>query len=159
MDNSKPTGFAQLVDPVDLFQKLKHDHSRMKQNPLDSYAAFDFFVTAEHLLDWQFPDTPGKSERSQRKKVRESEPILALVSHIASGAKHFQATAKQHKSVKRTEHSNRGGFDPRAFSTAAFSPKSFSFPGIVVHLEDGSVRHVFDIADEVMAYWETQITD
>ena len=40
-------GFFALGTPADLLKKLRHDFS---------YAAFDFFVTAEHLLDWKYPD-------------------------------------------------------------------------------------------------------
>jgi hypothetical protein len=45
------TGFAELQTPCDLLRKLQHDISRMAADSGDSYAAFDFFVTAEHLLD------------------------------------------------------------------------------------------------------------
>lgn len=154
MSGSK--GFAPLKEPKDLLQKLKHDFERMQANPNDSYAAFDFFVTALHMLDWLYPDSEnGKSDIDQLEKDNE---ILQIVSHIANGAKHFEATAKKHKSVKDLEASP-GAFDPRAFSTKAFSPGAFNFTGITVTLTDGHKRHVYDLAEEVLEFWTNTIRD
>jgi len=44
-------GFGELRLPADLLRKLRHDFERMKMSPQDQYAAFDFFVTAEHIID------------------------------------------------------------------------------------------------------------
>lgn len=90
------TGFADLGGPCDLLRKLQHDHGRMVSNPADSYAAFDFFVTAEHILDWLHPDPGGEPAR---KTAREHNTLLQITSHIASGAKHFEARDRRHKSV------------------------------------------------------------
>jgi hypothetical protein len=35
----------------DLLQKLERDFKKLKQHPLDVDLAFNFFVTAEHILD------------------------------------------------------------------------------------------------------------
>jgi hypothetical protein len=53
MSNFK--GFASMVCAADLLVKMQYDLSRMEQEPADPYPAFDFFVTAEHLLDWLWP--------------------------------------------------------------------------------------------------------
>lgn len=153
---SQTKGFTDLRIAEDLLVKLNHDRARMNNDPNDVYAAFDFFVTAEHIVDWVLPDTTAKKQRKEREKLRSSEPILALVSHIASGAKHFEATARQHQSVDDLEM-RQGGFSPSAFSTSAFSPKAFKFSGITVELSDGTTRHVFEIADEVIAYWTQEL--
>jgi len=39
----------ELQTPKNLLDKLQFDFARIKANPLDVYAAFDFFVTAEHV--------------------------------------------------------------------------------------------------------------
>ncbi len=66
-------GFAELRSPRDLLAKMEHDRRRMSADPTDTYAAFDFFVTAEHMLDWSFPDSPGvnqgKTRQAERVKV------------------------------------------------------------------------------------------
>ena len=153
---SGPKGFAPFKKPEDLLQKLEHDYERMQLDPYDSYAAFDFFVTAEHMLDWLHPDSEGGG--SKRKELRETNEILQIVSHIASGAKHFEATAKHHKSVDKLEASP-GAFDPRAFSTEAFDPGAFNFAGITVTLTNGKKRHVYDLANQVIKYWKKNIRD
>ena len=70
----------------------------MESSPNDQYAAFDFFVTAEHIIDWIYPDS-----RPDRQSLRSSKAILRVTSHIANGAKHFEAKASHHKSVARIE--------------------------------------------------------
>lgn len=153
---SGPQGFAELKSSQDLLAKLRHDRSRMNHDPLDTYATFDFFVTAEHLVDWYYPDTQNENRREERKNLRKSETFLQVVSHIANGAKHFEATAQHHQSVQDLE-TNTGGFSPNSFSTSAFSPGAFKFSGLTVRLSDGTIRHVFDIADEVISYWEEKL--
>ena len=79
-------------------RKMEHDLARMESSPQDQYAAFDFFVTAEHLVDWIYPkDTAG------RRALRTSTVLLRITSHIENGAKHFEATAKHHNSVSEIE--------------------------------------------------------
>jgi hypothetical protein len=127
----------------------------MNADPHDSYAAFDFFVTAEHILDWLYPDSPGVSQKAARQKHRDTEPLLQITSHIASGAKHFEAVASHHKSVADVSMES-GAFDPRAFSPKAFSPSAFSMPGLHVRLQDGTLVHVYALADDILQYWENQ---
>ena len=71
----------------------------MEQDPANPYPAFDFFVTAEHLLDWLYPDSVESANVRIRKQRREIEPLLRVTSHLANGAKHFEAMAPHHKSV------------------------------------------------------------
>jgi hypothetical protein len=83
---------------------------------VDSFAAFDFFVTAYHMVEWLHP---GKSNESKREQLKGSSNLLQTISHLANGAKHFQATHKQHASVKDATVT-RGAFDSAAFSSDAF---------------------------------------
>ncbi len=92
-------GIFSLTTLTDLFQKLEHDFSLMQMNPSDPYAAFNFFVTAEHMVDWKYP---GYANKNNCKDFRKSNIILQICSHIANGAKHFVAQANHHKSVLDT---------------------------------------------------------
>jgi hypothetical protein len=93
------TGLFELRRPADLVRKLRHDLHRMATLPLDQYAAFDFFVSAEHIVDWLHP-----SDEPTRRALRSSSPLLRITSHLlANGSKHFEATAKHHRSVAGTE--------------------------------------------------------
>ncbi len=60
-------GFFALRTPQDLLAKLRHDHARLVDNPIDSYAAFDFFVTANHLVDWIWPSATRTQQRDNRR--------------------------------------------------------------------------------------------
>jgi hypothetical protein len=129
---------------------------RLRKDPNDTYAAFDFFVTAEHIVDWLLPDRPGTSQSAARKAKRESSDLLRVTSHLANGAKHFQALARHHDSVADVKEQH-GGFDSRAFSPRAFSPAAFKMSGLNVHLEDGRILHVLTLAEDVLSYWNAEL--
>jgi len=62
------TGIFTLRTAKDLFGRLEHDFGRVKRNPTDSFAAFDFFVTAPSLgMDGENQDVG--SPLSQLKKL------------------------------------------------------------------------------------------
>jgi len=87
-------GFGELILLTHLLQKLRHDLERMKTSPKDQYAAFDFFVTAEHIIDWTHPDS-----KPDREALRLNVSLLRITSHIANGAKHFEVKANRHESI------------------------------------------------------------
>lgn len=91
---TKFVAFADLRSVHDLLLKLEHDFNRMHADFNDVYAAFDFFVTAEHMVDWEAQGMAGGMTQ-----MRRGDPLLRIVSHIANGAKHFAARPEQHKSV------------------------------------------------------------
>ena len=93
-------GLFQLTTPGDLLAKLKHDYQRLLENPKNPYTAFDFFVTAEHMLDWVHPGAAGKNARTAE---RNSHTILQIVSHLATGAKHMVPEHPRHGSVQHAD--------------------------------------------------------
>jgi hypothetical protein len=151
-------GFFELKTPKDLLKKLQSDYERFNANELDTYAAFDFFVTAEHLLDWVYP---GKANETQRKHSRQNEILLGVCSHIASGAKHFKVEAKHHESVSDTERQGSGG------AMFGGSPLGAAYFGegptvtLVVELDGRSATELgqtilaFDLATKILNFWET----
>ena len=100
MTSKRFQGLFELQTPADLVKKLQLDLERMAKSPQDQYAAFDFFVTAEHIVDWIYP---GDDHEHTRKSLRSSKALLRITSHLANGGKHFQATRKHHQSVTGTE--------------------------------------------------------
>jgi hypothetical protein len=149
-------GFADLKSPADILAKMKHDLARIENDPMDTYAAFDFFVTAEHIVDWIHPDSSEKQEGNKRKRIRTGNPLLSLVSHIANGIKHFIALDPNHQSVKKIEK-NEDGFDYNALDTNAFDISAFKFAGLVVETKKGNLEHANDIAKRVIEYWENEL--
>lgn len=151
-------GMFTLRTATDLLAKLRHDHSRVRKTPRDAYAAFDFFVTAEHLPEWL--DPPEKA-------LRKSEPLLRVVSHLANGAKHIhRVDAKRHRSVTAT--GRRGGY----FNPSYWAPRYFGALGgggaLYVELDErndaaavaqlgGRRINVLDLADEVLKFWTARL--
>jgi hypothetical protein len=139
-------GVFSLRTPRDLREKLESDYARLAAaNPGSveaHYAAFDFFVTADHLADWQSRST-GASITSLRKY-----PEGALVSHIANGAKHFRVTDPRHTSVRDTVV-QFSGFQPGAFQPDAFPV----VPVLCIELETGAVESVLAVAERVLQHW------
>jgi hypothetical protein len=135
-------------------EKLRHDVSRIRQNQTDSYAAFDFFVTAEHVLDRKYL---GRANRQNREDLRASSPLTRVTSHLASGAKHFKVEASHHTAVDAIDK-QPGIFDPELFDPAFFDSGC-----LVVDLAGEDARVLGDkitvlaLADRVLRYWEDQV--
>lgn len=100
------TGLFELRTPVDLVKKLRHDLKRMEASPFDQYAAFDFFITANSLIDWVHPDkTNPRDNQKVRDDFRENNAALRVTAHLADGSKHFHAASPRRRSVVGTEKS------------------------------------------------------
>jgi hypothetical protein len=154
-------GFAELQTPEDLFGKLKHDFGRVSADPTDTYAAFDFFVTADNLVDWFHPDEPGDDGKASQARMvmRRGNALLRVSWDLACGGKHFKLSDKRHKSVENTRvHSayfSEGYFGPRYFATK---------PHLVVDLSEAEAAElgtnpigVDDLAGQVLDYWQKQL--
>ncbi|HEV7388323.1 MAG TPA: hypothetical protein VGN73_06920 [Gemmatimonadaceae bacterium] len=145
------SGLFDLRTPRDLLAKLRHDLARIENNWSDTYATFDFFVTADHIVDWLHPnDRPGQ----QAERVK--SPLLQLCYHISSGAKHFEATNPTHKSVLATE------LHPGQFDSAQFDRSQFDVGTLGILLTDEAAGALgFNWLDArtlsrmVLAFWES----
>jgi hypothetical protein len=146
-------GLFDLLSPEDLYAKLEHDFTRVRANGSDVYAAFDFVITAWHLLEWRYPDPDGASTRSA---MRNANPILELCEHLAVGGKHFAPTAKRHQSVSLTRRSSawKRGF----WAPGVWAPNTWK-DDLVIELA-GPAKVAFgdtmlfpDFANLVMEYW------
>jgi hypothetical protein len=108
MPGEKSMGFFKLEDPFDLLQKLEHDLNRLKAIPTDSYAAFDFFVTATHMPEWirmvGWTFSPPTEMRTAT--------IFELCGKLGNGAKHF---VLHKKFAAPTEVRDTGPFVPSGF--------------------------------------------
>lgn len=142
-------GFAELRVPRDLVEKLEYDLERVLKSPQDQYAAFDFFVTAEHIVDWIHPD-----DRGAREAVRSSSSLLRITSHLANGVKHFEARAAHHQSVVDVEKSR--------YVEAGYVEEGYFEDPLIVHLtteEQGffgqSGIEVANLAKQVYEYWKS----
>lgn len=95
------SGVFNLDHPQDLLEKLARELNRLRESPDDVDHAFNFFVTAEHMLDWVHPGR-GMPAKTAREQLRASDPILQATWDLATGAKHFRLDPI-HTSVKFSE--------------------------------------------------------
>ena len=148
----KPKGFFELKTPQDLFRKMEHDFARMEAAVLDSLAAFDFFVTAEHMVDWIHL---GHATKPIKTTERGNNIILQVCSQLANGAKHFVPYQDQHDKIKDLE-SRPGAFSP------AFS-QGFPVAGLIVHLDGdaeadlGPSIFALELAEKILDHWRQRL--
>jgi len=149
-------GFGRLQSAEDLLAKLRHDFARLEHDPTDQYAAFDFFVGAEHMIDWILP---GRANRQSRETLRESNILLEVTSHIASGSKHFVAESSHHHSVSHVDA------PPAAFDWNVFDGDAFQTGELVVTLEGAAAAKLGDrirvrpLALMVLQFWESRFSE
>ena len=150
-------GIFNLTSPRDLLEKLSRELHRLRQEPSSVDDAFNFFTTAEHMLDWLHPGSAG---RPQREALRSSDPLLALVHNVANGAKHFDKLGAHNRSVSSSSAS--GGFWARGLWAPGFWAHDFwKEPSLQISLQ-GDAALVFgpsitalDLAERTYAYWST----
>jgi hypothetical protein len=150
-------GIFQLSKPRDLLDKLAREIERMRLAPDDADHAFNFFVTAESLVDWLHPGDP-KAQRT----LRESDALLMAVSHVASSAKHYDKLYSYHQSIEST-HVAGGNPVLVLYSLANFPNHPVSWH-LRVHLK-GSAAAVFgesvnaiELAGSVLEFWSKRIS-
>ena len=135
-------GFTpQLQTLADLVGKLRHDARRVKRNPQDAYAAFDFVVTADSLHDWLgLPSNYDPPDVSP----------MGIVHHLAIAMKHRQPANPKLQAVR---HSDK---EPGYFDPDYFRPDAFDVGEIVITLDSGHTKRMRDLVDEVMEWAEHQ---
>ena len=157
--NHMPTSprFAELLTPGDLLLKLRHDLRRMEQSGSDQYVAFDFFVTADSMVDWVCPDeTDGagnrkRNRRADREEMRQDNALLRITSHIANGAKHFTVT----------KHNSVAGIEKTRYVEPGYVDDGYFEDPILLHLTSderaksglGSTIKALDLARDVVQHW------
>jgi hypothetical protein len=77
-------GVFGLKDHLDLFKKLEREHASLVANLSDADAAYNFFSTTWHLLEWKYA---GRANAPVRDGIRDSRPLLQICEDLAVGAK------------------------------------------------------------------------
>lgn len=149
-------GFGRLRNPAHLLDKLRDDFRRINDDPTNEYAAVDFFVTAESLIDWVLP---GRANKKAREQMRVSNVLLEVTSHIASGAKHYLAEWQHHKSVNDVQRPT-GAFSWRTFSGAEFQTSELRviLDGRAAVQLGARVVRIRPLAAMVLAHWESRLS-
>ena len=75
-------GLFELQSASDLYQKLEWDFENLQRDYRDSRTAYNFVVTAYHLLEWVVPDADPDC-RAKRTKFLQECPALEICHHLA----------------------------------------------------------------------------
>lgn len=149
-----------LRTPEDLLAKLKAEAELLRQHPEDSYLAFNFFVTAFHIIEWIHP---GNSNKRLRKSLVDNEPLLQVLSHIANGTKHLEIDPDHHNAVKSTGGAPSWAEAPnfgRNLGKRVVNQKA-----LFIRLQGGAAKRigatisVTDLADKAVAFWENYLRE
>ena len=155
------SGFFNLNTPADLLEKLDRERKHMEADPGNVDHAFNFFVSAEHMLDWLYPGHEGKG---YRESLRRKYALLQVTSHLANGAKHFDRLAKHHSSVVRTERAG-GYFAAGWVGKRWFGKGYFAEPNLFIELSSdeadklGDRPSAVELADAVYCFWSSRLDD
>jgi len=145
-----------LTTPKDLLGKLNRELGKLRSSPNDSDIALNFFVTAEHMLDWLHP---GNANRNVRESLRNGEPLLQVVSHLANSSKHFDKLAPHHKSIEQSGESG-GYFGASYFGASYFGSGYFGGRRLLIKFKGDAINHfgdslpVLEVAEKVYAFWQ-----
>jgi hypothetical protein len=106
---------------------------QLKKEPLHSYLAFNFFVTAEHMKDWLYPGHSNKGARQ-----------------------HFIAEAA-HKCVADTR--GTGGYWNAHYWAANWASGYWSEGGLFVELQGDAAKELEQVsvithAESILEFWE-----
>lgn len=136
------TGFFQLKEAPDLLNKLKWEYENLKTHPGNAWHAFNFFVTAEHMADWK-----------DCKSLKTTDPLLALCSHLANGAKHFEKLHEKHKSVASAKF--EGVYEPGVYEEGVYEESLHITlePEAANFLSRTNIDAV-SLAEKVLEFWE-----
>jgi len=148
-------GFFSLKTPHDLLAKMEHDYQRIKDEPMDVYAAFDFFITAHSMRDWL-----RKSDMGKRMKSPKDNSLLSLCADIANGSKHFGPKVNHATSVRGTVER-----PPATYGVAVYGSSRYGTgEGLEIRLqgeqaeEFGSYIDADQLAEKVLAFWRDYLS-
>ena len=153
-------GLFDLQTPEDLLHKLEWEYTQWQKEPLNTYVAWNFFVTAEHLPAWLAQAGPRLLKGFSINTFKQDKPLLRICSHLASGGRHFRPRADQHKSVASTRE------QPGWVSPGWVLPGWGGLPALVVDLtpheqealsSPSASVDALSLAADVLAFWQQHL--
>jgi len=168
-----------LKAPRDLLEKLRREHDRFltasdhrsPDHRMQSDHAFNFVITAWHLVDWLWNSASKSTPTSHRlmgcksfeelhAAVRTQSPALQVCYELCLGAKHFLLHKNREKSVKAAaavvmEDSGVTRSPARAVAQAVTrSPAGCFEEQLFVTMSDGKVVPAAEIFSQVLSFWD-----
>jgi hypothetical protein len=151
-------GVFGLHSARDLLRKLELDHARIKADPVDPFAAYDFVVTAWHLLEWALP---GPANASARASLCAANPLLRVCEHLAVGAKHFEPSSSRHTSVAGDDIQGIWG---KGMWAPGMWAKGMWAEWIVIQLDGeaaaalGRQVTILSLSDQMLDFWRRELS-
>jgi hypothetical protein len=152
-------GFLDLQTADDLYAKLKRDFARLQAEPTDTDAAYNFFVTGWHLLEWAHP---GRAQEDLRARKRDANVELLIAEHLAVAGKHF---APKDPRLESVDGGKRSGVWSDSVWGANVWAKGTWAETLTVHL-DGKARDilgdkidVMPLAERLMNFWHQEFRE
>ena len=146
-------GFFAIETARDVFGKMERDFARLKASPADSDAAFNFFVTAYHIIDWLARGDEGKL------KVLRQGAIPRICKHLANGAKHL-TLREPHDAIQHADAM------PSPFASGRFASGRFAQGWLAVDLgpsERDELRvariDAVTLAEKVIEHWRKRVLE
>jgi hypothetical protein len=154
-------GIFGLTDPRDLLDKLRYDFRRLKADEGQQtmlYTAYDFFVTAYSLVDWE---KQHKQMTAAQAATLYEPMVIKVCGDIANGSKHFRRDKPPKTTVKTRSASpafDPAVFDPNVFQTARsawveLSPNEAQAVGVP------ELCPVLELAEKVLEHWRRALLD
>jgi hypothetical protein len=141
-------GFFDIRDPQALLKKLQYDYKRICADPLNAFPVWDFFVTANHLVDWIWPSAGSTQHRAERA----AETIPRICEHLANGAKHYIIN-REHVAVAQIERTGEVFAGYRSERVANGDALVISLDALEAAELGTSSITAQDLARQVLIYW------
>lgn len=145
-------GFFAEFDAQQLLRKLENEYRELCGRPNDLDLTFNFFVTANHIPDYHFPDS-----KVERANMRRSTAALAACEYVANEGKHSIVSNPKIVAVRHTE------LKGEAFQSGVFDSGAFQTGVPTITLKDFAEKELgpeitaIDLAGKVIAFWRARL--
>jgi hypothetical protein len=141
-------GFGKLVTVEDYWNKLCWEYDELKNDSHNTYKAFNFVITAYHLLEWIAPKPIG-GQNVEWPQIKQNIQHLKVCEQLANGAKHFEVDKKRHKSVKTLKSDG--------YVEEGYVEEGYFEEQIIITLSDSSTLTILDLAESLMSDWSNEL--
>ncbi|MBW2936605.1 hypothetical protein KXJ69_00715 [Aureisphaera sp. CAU 1614] len=143
-------GFGKLITVEDYWIKLCWEYDKLKKEPHNTFKAFNFVITAYHLLEWIAPKPLG-AQNKEWPQIKQNIKHLKVCEQLANGAKHFEVDKSRHKLVKKLESY---GYVEDGYVEAGYFEEQ-----IIITLSDSTVLTILELAESLISDWKNELVN
>jgi len=137
--------FGKLTSIEDYWKKLNWEFEMLKNNSDNIYYAFNFVITAFHLLDWAEPQPRGTTNQN-RQIIKKNIKYLKVCEQLANGAKHFEIDPKRHNSVESMKSEE--------YVEDGYVEEGYTEDPIIITLSEQEKISILELANSLMLDWK-----